>query len=533
MIDEVKKIKLEKLNNEQMQYEQTEENIKQKLNAMRRELDLLEKEQSNGMTMTEKFSFLEKWITRRAAYKKFKVQNKRFSKLPQLINNLKYKIDIESAIAEDKLETTGITESLKAVYNEIDFVKGAKTIYDLGMTPLEAVKFLEDNEVQPVLSEADKIEIVHPRDYSKKSSLICVHKTKYAPTANMIKSAKDSKVEYKEKITINGIEYEYSYRSERDTVHMAMNDEVSSHMNGSWEDCKYAVLIPFEDIPNEKIAGVNSVDTFSRGSVELSENTWILCPKNEVDRLKTFNSKVHILGYEGESVKGFSKPFLTQLGYRAEKVGTWDWQDAESSRKFLELMNKEGFKLTTHFYSCFYEDELMLMNMNETISQIKLLRDNNLITTPEDVENITSQLLEHSLRFETLYACFGRKSSIDKELIEPQAIKGNGKQVDVFLEKMKNNGFDISPAYQKVLKNVCKVSLPECNKDNIDEVFNIGADVLEEEQKAIDEFRTSLLVDTKEKKEKAFSKFMTTAICESVLHSKEKEFSKEKSNDER
>ena len=66
---------------------------------------------------------------------------------------------------------------------------------------------------------------------------------------------------------------------------MAMNDEVSSHMFGSWDNCKYAILIPFDDIPNEKIGRVAPMDTFTRGSIELSENSWILCPKNEVERL--------------------------------------------------------------------------------------------------------------------------------------------------------------------------------------------------------------------------------------------------------
>ena len=257
-------------------------------------------------------------------------------------------MDEEIQRVEQELETSGINAKLREIGQKISFIENSRTLYELGITPTDAIELLESKGIQPVLSEADKCVFSHPRDYSSKSSLIGVHKTRYAPTANRIKSAKDSNVEYKKSITINGIQYEYSYKSARDTVHMAMNDEVSSHIFGSWDDCPYAVLIPFDDIPNEKIGRADSMDTFTRGSIELSEHTWILCPKNEVEKLKSFNPKVHVLGYEGENVQGFSQPFLTQLGYRAEDVGMWSWMDSESTQQFNDLMAREGIKRGPH-----------------------------------------------------------------------------------------------------------------------------------------------------------------------------------------
>lgn len=538
MIDEIKKIKLEDLNKQKTQYEEKENDINQRLNSLYTKLYDLEWEQSNGITVRGNFSFLEKWITRRNDYKKFKVQTKRFSELPKLIDELKYEIDIETKRVKDELETSGINANLREIRQKIVLVEKAKTLYHLGITPTEAIKLLDDNGIQPVLSEADKIAFSHPRDYSSKSSLIGVHKTKYAPTANMIKSAKDSNVEYKKNITINGVEYEYSYKSARDTVHMAMNDEVSSHIYGSWDDCKYAVLIPFDDIPNEKIGRAAPMDTFTRGSIELSEHTWILCPKNEVERLKIFNPKVHVLGYEGENVQGFSQPFLTQLGYRAENVGMWNWLNDESVHHFYELMAKEKIKTGVHTYTYFHEDEQLLASINQAVSLSKLLRDNNLITTTEDIQNIMNQLADAYQSFGSILSDLGEKTRIECD-IEPQSIKGNSRQVDVFLKEMKNNGFDISPTYQNVLKNICEVSLTKCDKCNIDEVLNIYGDISSEEQKAIDEFRTgllpsnNLLEDYYGKKRDAFSKFISTAICDSILHSKEKEFSAEKSQEEK
>ncbi len=523
MIDEVKKIKLEELNNQKLQYEEKENNIKNRLHTLRSKLFELEWEQSDGITVRDNFSFFEKWVTRRKDYKKFKAQSKRLSELPKLISDAKSELQEESEKVEHELEASGINDKLTEIKQKISLIENAKTLYETGITPAEAVKILESNGIQPVLSESDKSIFSHPRDYSSKSSLIGVHKTRYVPTSNMIKSAKDSNVEYKENITINGVQYEYSFKSARDTVHMAMNDEVASHIRGSWDDCKYAVLIPFDDIPNEKIGRAAPMDTFTRGSIELSENTWILCPKNEVEQLKIFNPKVHVLGYEGENVKGFSQPFLTQLGYRAENVGMWEWSDDESNKQFYKLMSKEGIKTAPHTFTYFYEDENTLGFINQIVSLSKLLRNNYLITNPEDIKNqvysglgdIPSYLVEKS------------KIVDDKE---PQSIKANGKQMDFFLREMENNGFNISPVYKDIMKKLCEITIFDCNKDNKDTIFNIPKEASEEERKAVEDLQAVLVPDEfkdDDSKMKAYNKFMSIAISESILHSREREVSKE------
>lgn len=535
MIDEVKKIKLEELNNQKVQYDENEKFVKQRLAALRSELFELEFEQSNGITIRGEFSFLEKWLTRRSDYKKFKEQSKRFSELPKLISKVKSELDEEEKRVEHELEQSGIKAKLGEIREKMSLIEKAKTLYEIGITPIAAIELLESNGIQPVLSEADKCVFSHPRDYSSKSSLIGVHKTKYPPTANMIKSAKDANVESTENITINGIEYEYSFKSARDTVHMAMNDEVSSHMYGSWDDCEYAILIPFDDIPDEKIGRAAPMDTFTRGSIELTERSWILCPKNEVEKLKIFNPKAHVLGYEGENVLGFPQPFLTQLGYRAEDVGMWNWMNDESAQQYYELMAREGIKTGTHTYTYFHEDEQLLASINQAVSLSKLLRDNHLITNPEDVQNIMNQLKDNYQSFGSILSDLGEKTSVVND-IEPQSIKGNGKQVDVFLEEMKKNGFNISPSYQEIMKKLCVVSIFDCNKNNKDDIFNISEEASQEERETIDELKTALVSsqfgDWNEKRD-AFDKFVSTAICESILYSQEREISKEKAQEEK
>ena len=535
MLEEIKKIKLEELNKEKVKYDEKRDAIKQRLNEIRDNLWQLQGEQSRGLTVRDDFSFIEKWIFRRKEYKKFKEQSERFYKLPILIDKVKSQLDEENKRVEQELEASGIYAKLNEINQSINSLKNAKTLFEIGITPIDAIKLLENNGIQPVLSESDKNVFVHPIDYSSKSSLIGVHKTKYAPTANMIKSAKDSTVEYKKNVTLNGVEYEYSYKSARDTVHMAMNDEVSSHMFGSWDNCKYAILIPFDDIPNEKIGRVAPMDTFTRGSIELSENSWILCPKNEVERLKIFNPKVHVLGYEGENVTGYSKPFLTQLGYRGEDVGMWSWLNRKSANQFCKLMQKEGLKIGTHTYTYFHEDENILENINKAVALSKLLRDNHLITTPEDTENITKQLANNHQSFGLILSGLCTKTNMPDIELEPQSIVGNHKQADIFLQEMKNNGFNISSAYQNIIKKLCEISIYDCNKDNQDIIFNIQGEVSKDERNSIKELQsviTSDKVEDNDKKIPAFGKFISSAIYDAILHSQEREASKEDSQEE-
>ncbi len=528
MIEEIKKIKVEELNSQIKQYEEQKASIMQRLNQLNEQLRELKNEQSYGMTVKGNFSFLEKWITRRHDYKTFKRQSKRFSELPELISKAESEIAEENERVQHELETSQIDDKLFETACKMDFIKKAKTLREIGITPIDAIKLLESKGIPPVLTEEDKVVYVNPRDYSSKSSLIGVHKTKYAPTANMIKSAKDANVEMKENITINGVNYEYSFKSARDTVHMAMNDEVGGHLMGNWDNCKYAILIPFDDIPNKKIGRALATDTFTRESIELSENAWILCPKNEVDRLKVFNPKAHVLGYEGEDVKGFSKPFLTQLGYRAENVCAVQWEDIQSNSDFYELMEKEGIKIGAHYDSYFHEDEEILININKAVSLCKLLRDNHLITSSEDIENIINQLQGNKQSFGNILEGLNGVgfSAADKE---PQSIVANGKQVDVFIEEMKKNGFDISPAYQNIMKKLSKKHVMHWLPGDEDEIGNIPEEATDEERQVIENFQNNLFSLDDAKKNAAYNKFISTVICESILHSEERNIPTEKS----
>lgn len=519
MLDEIKEIKLRELNEQQSLYEKKEESIKQKLNIMQRQLKELESEQSNGIAIKDKFSFIEKFITKREDYKKFKIQCKRYSELPKIISEVKIELDAEEKRVESELERSGITSNLEKTRRQISSVENARTLYDMGIKPTDAMQFLEDRGIQPVLSESDKCETLHPVNYSSKASLIGVHKTRYAPTDNIIKSAKDANADLKDVITVNGVRYDYTYISGRDTVHMAMNGEVAETDGGNWDDCKYAILIPFDDIPNEKIASATGGDTFTRGSIKLSDRTWILCPKSEVSTLKKFNPKVHVLGYEGENVQGFPGPFLTQLGYRAETINrNGGWKEipipysskysSENIAQFIDLMKKEGIKRYTHYNSCFMENEEALSCISKVISISKLLRDKHLLTNKDDIKKIR---LLTGLNGFILRKIF--RGGLEEKETEPQSTKVG----DVFFKAMKDNGFDISSTYQNVLKILNPFN--DCIKEKEDALDKVYQQASVEEQETLDEFVSNSKYMGFEQ---SLTIFFSTIICETVLHSKEK-----------
>lgn len=510
MIDEIKRIKLEELE----ECKEQESNIEQNYYEIWNQLLNLQNEQSRGITVRDNFSLLEKLITRRKEYKRFKAQSRRFSELPKLISKAESELEEEEKKAKIELEKRGIT----AKKRELVTIVEAKTLSEMGITPIEAMEFLESKGIQPVLSEADKNLTRNPRDYSSKSSLIGVHKGGHAPVNNILSSAKDAGAKLKWKIRINGIEYEYSYKIERDTVHMSMNDEVASHISGSWDGKKYAVLIPFDDIPNEKIGCAETVDTFTKGSIELSEHSWILCPKNEVEKLKKLNPKVHVLGYEGENVQGFSQPFLTQLGYRAEDVGMWYWSDQESCNQFNDLMKKEGIERGHHSYTDFFKSEKALQNINATVSICKLLKENDLIKTPEDIENISKQLEGQSCDF--LLCWLGTNE--DRK-----------NYTGIFLNEMKKNGFNISPKYLDIIEKLSGRPIENWSKDK-DEIFDVSEEVTEEEKKAIDKLQETINhSEYSNTRRKAYEGFIINAMCDSVLNSPKREVLEEKSQEEK
>ena len=86
------------------------------------------------------------------------------------------------------------------------------------------------------------------------------------------------------------------------------------------------------------------------------------------------------------------------------------------------------------------------------------------------------------------------------------------------------------------MKKICATSILDCNEDKADEIFSISEQATEEEQKIISELQSALVSERHpdyDKKRIAFAKFISIAICESILHAQEKEIPTEKVQQEK
>ena len=512
MIEEVRRVKLEELNKQAGLYEEEKntiennyglEEIRNKLDGLKADLFVLDWDFAVG---TPEYEL-------------------RAAELSRLISETEKELNEAATRANQETGIGEITKKLEEIKRQIAAITQAQTLYEIGITPVEAVELLESNGIEPVLSEADKVVFQHPRDYSSKSSLIAVHKTRFAPTENRIKTSKEADAQEKSAVHINGTWYEYSYDREMDTIHMAMNNEVSSHDMGNWDDCKYSILIPFEDIPNEKVGAAAPMDTFTKGGIELPEGAWILCPKDEAEKVKQFNPQVHVLGYEGENALGFSGPFLTQLGYRAESMDKWNWNDKESASEYDELIAKEGLLNVPHTATSFCQDMTILQKINAGVAESTVIKDNRLITALEEIKGIMDQL--PSAYFGTL---FDTLSSIAEhsERTNEERVTSNCEKLDVFFEKMQDNGLDIPTSYQEVMRMVCRQTRDNFDKSDLDMVLTDSSEIPEDEKKTIRDFQTDLANG----KSDAFSRFCLTSIGETIFHSTQREILAEKQMEE-
>lgn len=215
-----------------------------------------------------------------------------------------------------------------------------------------------------------------PRNhYTSTKDFILVHKTNYPPQNDTIKTAKSAGAKNRFEIELDGQTYELEVPFERETIHFAVNGEVGSHTLGNWDSMKYAILIPFTDIPKEQVVNANTVDTFTYGDVSIPPTGYILCPAKEVEELKLQNPSANIIGYEGDKVLGHPSLIIQQLGYQIEECGEHDWYDRNSGQQFAQIVQEDGYYWSRHTGSKFERDQNRNTLANEVIEVLKLIKD--------------------------------------------------------------------------------------------------------------------------------------------------------------
>ena len=206
---------------------------------------------------------------------------------------------------DESSEKNKLNERLIELKEKYDKMKQAQSLKDLGFNFKSAFEFLIEHNIPVVFEKDERIENkdVESSDgkIKNESDLVLVHKTNYIPQNDTIQTSK-SVIKYEEIITLGGKEYKINYPEGRDTIHFSVNHEVNKHAMGSWNNTKYAVIIPFSNVKKETIGSAHPTDTFLKGNVKLDVGTYILCPIGEGKFVREQNPNAQVIEYEGEKV---------------------------------------------------------------------------------------------------------------------------------------------------------------------------------------------------------------------------------------
>lgn len=344
----------------------------------------------------------------------------------------------------------------------INLIESATTLLHLGFTFKDAIKKLKDAGVTIVLTEEEKekrfeeirnahktIENgfddswsfengltngrVNMRGFETTSDIVMVHKTNYAPKGERIESRFSGGVLHDCSITLGGEEYKFTCKSGRDTVHLSANHEVGANDGGSWSKMKYAVVIPFEDLKEHStIKSAKSVDTYTRGAVKLTENSFILCPKGEGVAIQRENPNVTIIEYEGEFVQNYANMLISELGYKLELGHDHGFEDSKQADKYYDIMTNEGFSMHSHFHSEDKEREKELGIVYQVVGLMELISDKQLIEKIDREQLIEELNSQHF--FELVDSIFWEEAPYINEFIEE--LKSIG--INISIDDLKN-----------------------------------------------------------------------------------------------
>ena len=103
--------------------------------------------------------------------------------------------------------------------------------------------------------------------------LYAIHATNYLPAAGVMKAACRD-------ISGDGPEVGNEPPSFRPTLHFSLGEMVQPHGRSSWDDTKFAVMIPLGQL-KDQLANVNPYDTFVVGDLKLPEGSLVLIPDDQ------------------------------------------------------------------------------------------------------------------------------------------------------------------------------------------------------------------------------------------------------------
>lgn len=222
----------------------------------------------------------------------------------------------------------------------------------------------------PIIIPNDKYKADLDRNFDSNFSiddLMMVHATNYYPKNNLIQTDLDTKVP----VLING-----GY-SQRNTIHTALNGRVSSHEYGNFENRKIIILDPLKRHINQ-VVNLMSSDTFTYGSISLSEDAVIMIKEDDFDTIYQENKedieKNHdkIILFRGDDKEAVNT-ILAILGYKPQTIGKFSWENEYNERIYNEycMKNYPEISHSPHLSTPYYKRESEILGRNVVLDGMR------------------------------------------------------------------------------------------------------------------------------------------------------------------
>ena len=330
MFEKIRNVLVKKAEEDLAQYEKISselEDVERKLSELNNKLlSTTEKindyhEMRRAKKRLKLYSFFEKNVTKRNEYHKDRVKEKQFdeNEYEELSKSLPY---MEEQIKQLEIKKEELIKKKESIYDIkacLEVLKKAKTIKDLNISFEEIITLLKKEGISFTLGEEDKMTPNNSSDLYDDSNLLLVHKTRYIPRENVVRSGYLNGGMRKVIVNLPGQDFSFEYPYARNTIHFCINGEVKSHLSGYFDKRRYAVIIPYKLLEKKNLKALREEDTYFDGTVDISGG-YILCPKNEVKKISEENPNAIVVGYEGECVDGYAEAFIRILGYESNDI---------------------------------------------------------------------------------------------------------------------------------------------------------------------------------------------------------------------
>jgi hypothetical protein len=258
-------------------------------------------------------------------------------------------------------------------------------------------------------------------------NMVAVHLTNYFPKNGVIKTTADFVVNQ------DGVDVRFP----RHSIHFALNGPVGSHMMGSWDGRKYAIIIPLNKIA-KRIVTLNPVDTWLIGQLSLPRGSVIIAHQEDLKRKNPGNAR--IIPVEGD-IHQAVREFIKKQGLPVASIGGWGWNfEAENKElasrlimgglnplnafdggKFNEFSERLGYQTGFHTHSFFSAIEGLLTSISLILPKFYDKSESQGGSSVKDIENqiqnangLLDQLNEFTSKREKQGFSTSEKISLDK-----------------------------------------------------------------------------------------------------------------------